>query len=255
MFFQYHCILSSLDVDEADESPSRLAVLLGEGGAAAEDESAAGETSMASKLRLCPRDEDWSGAAAELSMADASEQREKSEGKGPADDDVAAARVDAIGGRMTLVDAADDEKEFMWSTSGGRRGRSGVDWVVEVEVIGVEQDEGVEVVCGCGCMWRCDEMASASVERDEEADDGVVIADDGSEGRACSSDPPLAGPVTGGDDDDVEVAEVEVGEKADATCGLLSRRGLGITGTDDAAAAAASCWWSWACCCGWACCC
>lgn len=244
MFFQYHCIFSSLaDADEADESPSRLAVLLGEGGAAEGDAPAAGETSMASKLRLCPRDEDWSGAgaaAAELSMADASEQREKSEGKGPADDDDAAARVDAIGGRTTLVDAADDEKEFMWSTSDGKRGRSGVVWVV---VIGVEQDEGVEVVCGCGCMWRCDEMASASVERDDEADDGVVTADDGSEteGSACSSDPPLFPAVAGGDDDDVEVVEVEVGEKADATCGLLSRRGLGITGTDDAAAAAASC--------------
>ena len=39
----------------------------------------------------------------------------------------------------TLVDAADEEKEFMWSTSGGRRGRSGVVWAV---AIGVEQDEG-----------------------------------------------------------------------------------------------------------------
>jgi hypothetical protein len=103
-----------------------------------------------------------------------------------------------------------------------------------------EVEEGVDVVwgCGCGCMCRCDEMASASVESEEDADDGVTVAEDGSEieGRRV-----MPAEWSGEDPDDVEADgdEVEVGDIA-AACELLSLRGLGTTGTDDAAAA--SCW-------------
>jgi len=150
-------------------------------------------------------------------MADASEQSDMSGGRGPeeANIDVVLERV-WIGGRVRFEDGGNS-----WLSRGCRRGRAVVEEQMleaaepEVAAAGTVACAAREVGAEVGdCCWRCDDMASASVESDEEADE---TGDKRCVGEAREAVEP------GGE-------EVEHEVDGAAACGVLIRRAFD---TDD----------------------